>query len=67
MLKPNESTTDRILRVVAGVLLLALALLNVVSGTLNVIFIVIGIVLLVTGVTGFCPLYALLKIRTNKA
>ena len=65
-MKLNESNVDRIIRVVLGVLLLALYFAHVVSGGLGVAFIVLGAISLITGVVGFCPLYALLKIRTNK-
>lgn len=61
----NESTTDRIIRVVAGLILAALSLGGVVTGTFGTVLIVLGAVLLLTGVTGFCPLYALLRIHTN--
>ena len=63
----NESTTDRIIRVVAGLILLALSLFGVVTGGFGTVLIVIGAILLITGVVGFCPLYALLRIRTNHA
>ncbi len=63
----NESSLDRIIRVVAGLLLLALSLLGVVTGALGTVLLVIGAILLITGVVGFCPLYALLRIRTNHA
>jgi len=63
----NEASWDRIVRVVAGVILLALSLGNVVSGVLSILFIIFGVILLLTGIVGFCPLYALLKIRTNKS
>jgi hypothetical protein len=66
-MKANESTVDRVLRVVLGVVLLVLKLAGVVSGALGWILLALGVVALVTGVVGFCPLYALLKIRTNKA
>jgi hypothetical protein len=65
-MKLNESSADRILRVVLGVLLLVLYFTHVVSGGLGVVFIVLGAISLVTGVVGFCPLYALLKIKTTK-
>ena len=66
-MKLNESGLDRILRVVFGIVLLALNFAGVVTGGLGIVFIVIGAIALLTGVVGFCPLYALLKIRTNKA
>ena len=62
----NESTTDRIIRVVAGLILLALSLFGVVTGTFGTVLIVLGAILVLTGAIGFCPLYAMLRIRTNR-
>jgi hypothetical protein len=61
----NESTVDRIIRVVAGVLLLALGWGGVVTGTLGTVFKFLGFVPLLTGLIGWCPAYALFKFRTN--
>ena len=66
-MKTNESSLDRIIRVIVGIVLLALFFTNMVAGTLGIIFVILGAILLLTGLIGFCPLYALLKIRTNKA
>ena len=66
-MKINESKFDRIIRVLIGVALVALNLLQVVSGPLGVVSLVLGAILLITGVVGFCPLYALLKIRDRKS
>ena len=65
-MKTNESTLDRVLRVIFGLLLLVLFFLQVLTGTLGVISVIIGALLLITGLVGFCPLYTLLKIKTNK-
>jgi hypothetical protein len=65
-MKTNESTIDRIIRVIVGIVLLALGLFGVVSGALMWVFYVVGAILLVTGIIGFCPLYALLKLSTVK-
>jgi len=65
--KTNESSLDRVIRVVAGLALLVLFFTNVISGTLGIVLAAIGGVLLITGAIGFCPLYALLKLRTNKS
>jgi hypothetical protein len=62
----NEAGWDRIVRVILGVLLLILAFSNIVSGGLATVFIVIGIVALLTGLSGICPAYMLLKFRTKK-
>lgn len=52
-MKQNEGTFDRVLRVVVGVVLLALAFVGPQTpwGYL-------GIIPLVTGLVGMCPLYA---------
>lgn len=61
----NESSVDRIVRVVVGVLLLALGWGGIVTGTLGTIFKILGFVPLLTGLIGWCPAYALFKFRTN--
>ena len=66
-MKTNESSLDRIIRVIVGIVLLALFFTNMVAGILGIVFVILGAILLLTGLIGFCPLYALLKIRTNKA
>jgi hypothetical protein len=62
----NQAGWDRILRVVLGVVLLILAFSNFVSGGLGTLFIIVGIVALLTGLSGICPAYMLLKFRTKK-
>lgn len=56
---PNEGTLDRILRVIAGLVLIALAATGTVGwwGYL-------GVVPLLTGAVGYCPVYSLLGIKT---
>lgn len=58
-MKINEGMTDRSLRVVAGLVLIGLA----VTGTIGV-WGYLGIVPLLTGAVGLCPLYSLLGINT---
>jgi len=66
-LQTNESTPDRIIRVVLGVALLALAFAGVVSGPVAILASVVGAIALVTGIVGFCPLYAILRVSTKPA
>jgi hypothetical protein len=66
-MKVNESGVDRLIRVVLGIVLLALNLAGAVTGGWGIVLLVLGAISLITGIVGFCPLYALLKIRTNKA
>lgn len=65
-MKINEGTLDRTVRAIAGAVLLALGVLQVVSGVWLWVILIVGAILLVTGLVGFCPLYALLKINTLK-
>ncbi|MDZ7374137.1 MAG: DUF2892 domain-containing protein [candidate division KSB1 bacterium] len=64
-MKKNEGLADRVIRILAGIILLYLAT-ALLKGTVAVILGVIGVILLVTGITGFCLLYKLLGISTLK-
>lgn len=66
-MKANESSIDRVIRVIFGIALLVLYFAGVVTGGLGVVLVVVGAIALITGLVGFCPLYSLLKIHTNKA
>ena len=58
-MKQNAGSLDRILRIVAGLVLIGLAA----TGTVG-IWGWIGVVPLATGLFGFCPAYTLLGINT---
>ena len=58
----NEGQTDRLLRIIAGLVLLGLA----VSG-LYTPWTWIGVVPLLTGLIGWCPAYSLFGINSCKA
>jgi hypothetical protein len=62
----NEAGWDRIVRIVVGLVLIYLGWAGVVSGGLGTALMVVGFIPLLTGLIGWCPMYALLKIRTNK-
>lgn len=57
----NEGTLDRALRVILGLVLLALALTGQYTP-----WTWIGVVPLLTGLVGMCPLYSILGISTCK-
>ncbi len=61
----NESSWDRIVRVVGGVVLIGLGLGGVISSPWGWVAAAVGGVFLVTGIVGFCPIYAVLRLRTN--
>jgi hypothetical protein len=62
MFKTNEGTIDRALRIIAGVVLLALFFLYPDASWRY--FTLIGIVPLATGLLGSCPVYSLLGVST---
>ncbi|MDR3686938.1 MAG: DUF2892 domain-containing protein [Coriobacteriia bacterium] len=64
-MKLNEGTVDRVIRGVVGAILLVVGVV-LVKGTLGIVLDVIGVILLITGIVGFCPIYALLHIGTAK-
>jgi len=59
-MKRNEGALDRTVRIVLGLLLLALVFVGPKSW-----FGLVGIVPFVTGLVGYCPLYALIGVRTG--
>ena len=65
-MKTNESSLDRVIRVVLGIVLLVLGWGNIVEGSLGLVFKILGFIPLLTGLVGFCPLYSLFKIKTSK-
>ena len=63
MIKQNEGTLDRILRVIIGSIAL-LAGFFLLSGVAQIVAYVVGAVSLITGIVGFCGLYALIGVST---
>lgn len=61
----NEAAWDRIARVVLGIVLLYLGWAEVVTGGWGLALKVVGFVPLLTGLVGWCPLYALFRFQTN--
>lgn len=66
-MKQNMAGWDRIARSVVGIVLLVLAILGIIPGGWGIAAIIVGAILLLTGIFGWCPLYALFKIKTKKA
>lgn len=61
----NEAPWDRILRVVIGIAMLYIGFGGVIEGALGIGVGVVGLILVVTGLVGFCPIYAMFRIRTR--
>ena len=61
-MKQNVGRVDRWIRIVIGVVLLSLVVF--LSGGIRWIGL-IGLIPLITGLVGYCPIYSILKIKTN--
>ena len=62
----NEGTADRAIRVVLGIVLIALAWFALGFGTLfGIIAGIVGAVALLTGLVGFCPAYRIVGSRRS--
>lgn len=62
----NVGGFDRILRLILGVILIALAYFGILSGTGAIIAYIVAVIALVTGLIKFCPVNALIGINTCK-
>ena len=63
----NESTIDRVIRVIAGLVLVALAVAGLVAAPWTYALWAVAAILLITGAVGFCPLYAIFRFSTRSA
>jgi len=67
-LTKNVGSIDKTIRLVAGLLLAAYAILGAgLSSTMGILALVVGVVFIVTGVVNFCPLFKILGISSFKA
>ncbi len=62
----NIGKIDKIIRIVAAVIISMIYITEAVPGVLGFILLTIGGVLLVTAIVDFCPLYKLLKFKGIK-
>jgi hypothetical protein len=62
----NLATWDRALRIVAGVAMLLLGWSDLVDGLWAIALVIFAWVPLLTGLVGWCPIYAMLGISTRR-
>lgn len=60
-LKVNESDDDRMARITIGVFIVTVGI--ALNGIWGLVFGVVGLVPLASGLIGWCPLYALFKVK----
>lgn len=63
----NESTIDRIIRVAIAVVAAIIAVIVGPSTVLGIILFIVAAIMLLTAAIGFCPIYRILGLRTNRA
>ena len=58
--------TDKVIRLIAALIIGVLFYTNVISGTLAIVLGVLGGILILTSFISFCPLYVFFGINTKK-
>lgn len=62
----NVGTVDRVVRIIAGLVLIWLGFFAL-SGAVGIILGIVGLLPLLTGLMGWCPAYLPFKISTKKS
>jgi hypothetical protein len=65
-MKKNMGNNDRVLRLVLAALFVVLFANGVVVGTWGIILLALAGIFTLTSFVGFCPLYSLFRINTNR-
>ena len=64
-MKVNMSNVDRVLRVIIGIAMVVVGF-AVLEGTAGIVVGIVGLIPLLTGLSGWCPLYTLFRTGTKK-
>ncbi len=65
-MKKNMSSTDSVIRIIIAALITVLFFTKIITGTFAIVMIIVAAIFLATSVIGFCPLYALIGVKTCK-
>jgi hypothetical protein len=65
-MKANMGSIDKIVRILAALIIASLYFTNMINGTLAIILLVIAAVFILTSFISFCPLYLPFGISTKK-
>lgn len=65
-MKKNMGSADKTIRTIIALIIAGLYLGNVITGTLGIVLLILAIVFLLTSFIGFCPLYSIFGLNTNK-
>jgi len=64
VMKKNMGGADRILRILAAIIISVLYFTHIITGTLGIILLVVAGVFVLTSLVSFCPLYSLFGMKT---
>jgi len=65
-MKKNMGPVDRILRSIVALTLIALYILDIITGTVGIVVVVFASIMLISAIIGNCPPYALMGFNTCK-
>ncbi len=65
-MKSNMGSTDKIIRIIIAMAVIALYYAGMISGTVAMVLLVLAGIFIFTSFIGFCPLYFPFKISTKK-
>jgi len=65
-MKKNMGTIDKVLRILAAVVMLVLYFTGVITGAIGIFLIVLSVVFVITSLISFCPLYVPFGWNTGK-
>jgi len=65
-MKKNLGSTDKVIRYILAIVAIIIALLSNVSGLTQAILIAFAVILIGTSLLSFCPLYAIVGLKTCK-
>lgn len=65
-MKKNVGTADKIIRIIAAIIIAALYFTNTITGTLGIVLLILAGVFVLTSLVSFCPLYIIFGINTCK-
>jgi hypothetical protein len=65
-MKKNMGTVDKVVRILAAVIIAGLYFANIISGTVAIILLILAGIFILTSFMSFCPLYLPFGISTRK-
>ena len=65
-MKKNMGTIDKVVRILAAIVIIGLYFANIISGTMAIVLLLLAVVFIITSFLNFCPLYLPFGITTRK-